>query len=172
VPAPSSDRHAAEARGSFAGPRVAALVLIALGLVAMFDATRLRPVQGYAAVGPAVMPFVVGAGLIVIGLVLLVRTTIRSDLELARHVAKEAAQSEWRTPGLTLGALLVYALFLDPLGYVLSTALFLPVEARILGSGSSRRDVLVAVVLALVVYLAFTRFLGVRLPAGPLAGIL
>jgi putative tricarboxylic transport membrane protein len=47
-----------------------------------------------------------------------------------------------------------------------ATGLFLPVTARILGSQLPIRDVVAGFGIGLIVYFAFTEFLGVRLPAG------
>lgn len=152
--------------------RLAAGAVILLGVLALVGATQVGSGAGYVAVAPAVMPAVVGIGLIGLGAALLVRATIRPDLDLARHVTAEAAATDWRTIGLTLAGLVGYALALGPLGYVLATSLFIPLVARILGSRSPLRDVVVAVVLAIVVYVAFTQYLGVRLPAGLLEPVL
>ena len=152
--------------------RLAAAAVIGLGLLAIVGATRVGPGAGYVAVSPAAMPVVVGAGLVLFGVLLLLRATVRPDLDLVRHVSAEAARTDWRTTLLTLVALVSYALTLGPLGYVLATTWFIPIVARILGSRSPGRDVLVGMVLGFVVYLGFTQFLGVRLPAGLLDAVL
>ena len=51
-------------------------------------------------------------------------------------------------------------------GYLVSTAIFLPITARLLGSRSPVRDIIVGVVAASVLYFAFTEFLSVHLPPG------
>jgi putative tricarboxylic transport membrane protein len=79
---------------------------------------------------------------------------------------------DWRTTILVLLSLVAYATLLHPLGYSLATALFFPVTGRMLGSTRLRRDIIIGLVLGLAIYLIFTRILGVRLPAGLLAGIL
>jgi len=152
--------------------RLASLVVVGLGIVALVGATQVGPGAGYVAVGPVVMPTIIGLGLFGLGMLLLVRATVRPDLDLARRVAAEAAASEWRTPGLTLGALVAYAAALGPVGYILATSAFLPIAASILGSRRPVRDLIVAVVLSVVVFIGFTEFLGVRLPAGLLDPIL
>ena len=152
--------------------RLAAAAVIGLGLLALVGATQVGAGAGYVAVGPAVMPAVIGVGLVALGTLLVVRATLRPDLDLARHVAAEAAVTDWRTTGLTLVALVGYALTLGLLGYPLATAWFIPTVARILGSRQPGRDVAVGVVLGIVVYIAFTQFLGVRLPAGLLDPVL
>ena len=118
------------------------------------------------------MPAAIGVGLIALGGFLLLRATVRPDLDLARRVADEAALTDWRTTGLTMVALVGYALTLGPLGYVLATTWFIPIVARILGSRRPIRDVVVGVAIGIVVYLAFTQFLGVRLPPGLLDPVL
>ncbi|MDQ3937195.1 MAG: tripartite tricarboxylate transporter TctB family protein, partial [Chloroflexota bacterium] len=54
------------------------------------------------------------------------------------------------------------------LGYIIATGLFVPAAARVLGSRQLLRDLIVGFAIATVVYVGFTRYLGVRLPAGPL----
>ena len=152
--------------------RLAALAVIGLGLLALYGATLVGSGAGYVAVSPSVMPVVLGAGLVVLGVLLFLRATVRPDLDLARHVAAEAAQTDWRTTALVLVALVAYSLTMGPLGYVLATTWFIPTVARILGSVRPARDVAIGVVLGLVVYVGFTQFLGVRLPGGLLEPIL
>jgi putative tricarboxylic transport membrane protein len=152
--------------------RLAAVAVIGLGLLALVGATQVGPGAGYVAVSPSVMPAVVGIGLVALGVLLLLRATVRPDLDLARHVAAEAAMTDWRTTSLVLVALVAYALTLGFLGYVLATTWFIPAVARILGSHRPVRDVVIGVVIGIVVYVSFTQFLGVRLPAGLLDPIL
>lgn len=152
--------------------RLAAAAVIALGVLALVGATQVGQGAGYVAVPPSVMPAVVGIGLVALGVVLFLRTALRPDLDHARHVAAEATQTDWGTTGLTLVALIGYASSLGVLGYVLATTWFIPAVARILGSRRPVRDVVVGVGLGIVVYLAFTQFLGVRLPSGLLDPVL
>jgi putative tricarboxylic transport membrane protein len=152
--------------------RLAGVAVMGLGVLALIGASQVGAGAGYVAVSPSVMPAVVGVGLVALGALLLLRATVRPDLDLARHVASEATQTDWRTTLLTLMALIVYVLTLGPLGYVLATTWFIPIVGRILGSRRPVRDVGVGVVIGLVVYVAFTQFLGVRLPAGLLDPVL
>lgn len=160
------------ARRGLLEARVAALAVMGLGVVSLIGASQVRTPGGYTAVSASVMPAVVGVGLVGLGILLLLRATARPDLDHAVRVAAEAAATHWTTTIAALAALLAYAFVLAPLGYIIATSLFLPVQARILGSRSPLRDVLVAVGLAVVVYIAFNEFLGVRLPAGVLDPIL
>jgi putative tricarboxylic transport membrane protein len=91
-------------------------------------------------------------------------------------VAEEEGATHWPSVGLLVAVLVGYGLALDGfrlgpldvpgLGYVVATSLFLPIAARVLGSEHLVRDLVVGIGLAIVVYIGFTQFLGVRLPAG------
>lgn len=172
----SSDGHAPQARESLLGPRIVAGLLVAGGAFLIYHALEVGEVAGYTVVGPSTAPLFVSAALIVLGLVLAVRTTIAPDRDLAVLVAGEESATHWPTVGLLLLALVVYGLALNGfalgpidvpgLGYVVATALLLPAAARILGSEHLVRDLVVGIGVAIVVYVGFTQFLGVRLPPG------
>lgn len=65
-----------------------------------------------------------------------------------------------------LVVLIVYAYVLDPLGYIVSTAIMFVVIARILGSRNVMRDIVIGIGLTILVFMLFSRFLGISLPAG------
>ncbi|GAB2928257.1 hypothetical protein GCM10027280_14610 [Micromonospora polyrhachis] len=75
---------------------------------------------------------------------------------------------QWLPPVLLAVVLCGYVLALEPVGFVLASAVFFVVTARILGSRQPVRDAVVGVPLALVVYLAFTHLLAIQLPSGVL----
>lgn len=154
------------------GLRLGAAFLLVVGAIAVSQALRIGQSAGYSVVGPRFFPLVVAFGLLGLGMLFLLRTTVWPDMELAREVLGEEMTTHWTTVLLLLVVLTVYAFLLGPLGYTLATALFFPAVARILGSQKLLRDFIIGLALGLVVYLAFTRVLGVRLPAGLLQGIL
>lgn len=174
----SGDRGPGAVTGSFLGPRLVAAVLLGLSGLLIVSALGIARGGGYSVIGPATIPLAVAVCLLVLSVVFAVRTTIRPDRELAELAGEEEGATHWPTVGLTAAALVIYALALDGVrlgslqvpgvGYVIATGIFLPVTARILGSRSPLRDLVVGLVVAAVVYIGFTQFLGVRLPAGPL----
>jgi len=164
--------------GSLTGPRVLAVALLAIAVVLLVSALGIRQGGGFSVIGPAAVPLVVAVGLLVLAAIFAWRTTVRPDMDLARQAAEEEFACHWPTVGLIALALFGYALALDgftvgpikvpSLGYIPATGIFLPLTARILGSGNLRRDVIAGFGVATVVYFGFTEFLGVRLPAGVL----
>jgi putative tricarboxylic transport membrane protein len=151
---------------SLLGPRITAGFVLALGLLVAYQTTLIRKGRGFTVVGPRVFPLLVAVGLIALGVIFLIRTTIRPDEDLAEQAASEESVTHWPTIGLIAAALVVYPFALSFLGYILGTTLFFPVVARILGSKRTIRDLIIGIVVSVVIYVAFTRFLGVRLPAG------
>jgi putative tricarboxylic transport membrane protein len=163
---------------SLVGPRIVAAILVLGGAFLIYASLSIRQPAGFSAVGPSAIPLVVSIGLVVLGLLLAVRTTLRLDADYGEEVAREERTTHWPTVGLLMLALVVYALALNgfrlgPLavpgaGYIIATGLFVPAAARVLGSRHLVRDVITGFGIAVAVYVGFTQYLGVRLPAGPL----
>ena len=173
----TEDRGSSGAQGgSLTGPRILAVILLAVAAVLLVSALGIRQGAGYSVIGPGAVPLVVAVGLLVLAAIFAWRTTLRPDVDLAVQAAEEDFACHWPTVGLIALALFGYALALDgftvgpikvpSLGYIPSTGIFLPLTARILGSRSPLRDVLAGFGIAIVVYFGFTEFLGVRLPGG------
>lgn len=163
---------------SLLGPRIVAGALVVGGGVLVYQALQVGRTAGYTVVGPSSAPIFVSTGLIALGLLLAIRTTTSRDDDLAAHVADEERATHWPTVAWLLLTLVGYGIALNgaeigpievpALGYVLATGAFLPLAARVLGSESPVRDLVVGFGLAIAVYVGFTQFLGVRLPAGVL----
>jgi putative tricarboxylic transport membrane protein len=166
------DPKPASSARALLGLRIAALTVIILGGIILTQVPRIGTGAGFIVIGPRIFPVVVGVGLLFLGLLFLLRTTVLPDRDLVADVTAEEASTDWPTTLLALLSLIVYALLLHPLGYTLATALFFPIIARILGSTHLWRNIVIGLVLGLAIYLIFTHVLGVRLPAGLLAGIL
>jgi putative tricarboxylic transport membrane protein len=168
--------------GALLGPRIVALILVALAALLIVQALGVARGGGFSVIGPGTIPLVVAIGLLILGIAFVARTTIVPDDDLAEQAAECERATHWPTVGILGGLLIVYALVLDGfrlgpieipgLGYIVATALFLPAGARALGSVHLLRDVVIGLVLAVVVYFGFTEFLGVRLPPGILGPVL
>jgi putative tricarboxylic transport membrane protein len=161
-----------KAAPSFVGARIVAVLLMAGGAFLIYHSFQIGASHGYSVVGPGIAPIAVSVGLLLLGAILGLRTTILADADLAEAAGAEEAMTHWPTV-LLLGVLLVgYAVALAPLGYIVATALLVPISSRILGNDHLPRDVVVGVALALVIYFGFTEFLEIRLPQGILAPVL
>jgi putative tricarboxylic transport membrane protein len=141
--------------------RVAAVVLVAFGVVALQQATHLR-IGSIVRPGPGFFPVVLAAGFTLVCVALAVRafrSRIASD--------PVAASLSFRKMGATIAALFVYALVLERVGFVVSTFALLLFFFR--GLERQRWTVALAgsIVTACVTYLVFKVWLHVQLPPGP-----
>ncbi len=161
-----STEPAAPARRSWRGPRAWGVVLLAIAIAVLAATTTIRSQEGYAATGPRFAPLLVGLLMLVLALLFLARTVVRPDVELGERAAREQAGTEWTRPVLIVACLIGYALLLEPLGYIVATTLFFLPVARLLGSRSPLRDLLVGFGISVVLFVGFTQFLGVDLPGG------
>lgn len=154
------------------GLRLAAAVILLFSVVVLIQAILIGAEGGFGPEGSGFFPLIVTVGFVVFAALFLLQTTLRPDPALREHVAAEEEVTNWSTVGLMAAALLVYALLLAPLGYPVATVLLFFAMARILGSRSWVRDLIIGVVLSAVIFVGFEQFLGVRLPTGVLGVIL
>jgi putative tricarboxylic transport membrane protein len=147
-------------------------LLVAGGLFLLYHAFQIKPAAGFVVVGPEVFPIIVSLWLIGVGGALALRTTLVPDWNLAYQATEEGLSTHWPTVWAVGGLLVAYALTLDPLGYIVATAVFIPACARVLGSQSLVRDTVVGLAVSVVVYFFFTQVLEIRLPKGILDPVL
>lgn len=153
----------AERRVDSAGV-VIALALAALAVVLVWDASQLQSNNPYG-MGPHVMPVVIAAGLGILAVGNLVEA-LRGHLP-----ARESADP--RAVWLILAglAMLIAIIGLGG-GFILATTALFVTTARAFGRRAILADLVIALVLTTLIYLAFDRLLTLSLPAGPLERLL
>ena len=150
-----------------------ALWAAAFGLLIIWQTTQIRLTPAYSKVGPRVIPYIVGAGLVIVGAWLAYEAlTGRAAAASAdSEDADPTLPTDWRTVGLLALALLAYLFLIEPVGFIIaSTALFVG-AAFAMGSRRLARDIVIGIVMATILYVVFNRGLGLSLPAGILEGI-
>lgn len=155
--APSSSRSACASSEVWLSAGV-----LALGAGAALVTASLPSEGGYAGIGPNFVPALVAGGLVVLGFWLL--------LEALRGGWRNRAAPEGRfevRPFLWISAgLFAHMALVGAAGFVAASALLFTCVARGFGSARFLRDLAVGVALAVAIYLFFTQFLSVSLPAG------
>lgn len=131
-------------------------------------------------IGPGVFPLLFGV-LLTVGALALVasslakaragRTTVHAAAEPAAG-APEPAAGPRRNFWVLMGLLAGYVVLFLPLGYLLSTVLFLAVLTSYLDRRRVTVNLLFSVLFPIAVYLLFGFGLGIILPAGVLSGVL
>ncbi len=150
-----------------------ALAVIALGIVVLIQTQDIRVARAMARVGPRVIPTIVGGGLVLIGIwyaISILRGSV-AGIGADSEDVDPTLPPDWATIGGIGVALLVYMLAIERLGFIIASALLFVITAFSMGSRSYLRDVTLAIVIAVGVYVAFSTGLGVRLPEGVLSGL-
>lgn len=150
-----------------------ALAVVVLGIVILVETQDIRVTRATARVGPRIIPTIIGWGLIVIG------CWYAIELLRGQH-ARPGADSEdvdislppdWLTIGGIGAGLVAYMLLIERAGFVLASATLFVITAFSMGSRKIVRDIVLAIVIAVAAYTAFSEGLGVRLPQGVLDGL-
>ncbi|MFE7227703.1 tripartite tricarboxylate transporter TctB family protein [Nocardioides sp. NPDC057577] len=146
--------------------------LIVVGIYTVIDAAGLE--VGFAdPVGPRVFPYVIGAGLVVVGALLAVATARGSQPEPEEGEDVDLSSSaDWLTVLKLVGVLLFTVATVNLLGWAISGGLLFAGAAWCLGSRTLVRDVIVGLVLSVASWYAFYVGLGIPLTPGVLDGIL
>lgn len=150
--------------------RSVAGLLIGLGLIAIaaviaVDALHMRVPPVHAKVGPRMFPYLVSCGLAISGAAIAWQAWTRNFLV-------EVQDTDWGAVAIIAAGLVLQINLMKPLGFIpTATMLFMAVSFAF-GSRRFVRDGIVAVVLATVTYVAFTRLLGLQLPPGILKGLM
>jgi putative tricarboxylic transport membrane protein len=138
--------------------------LVLLGILILAGTLSIPVAPAYSQVGPRVFPFVVAAGMIVLGILYPLESW-----KGAQTPAEDHAVNLWPVV-LISGGIIVDALLMPSLGFILSSTILFVLVAVGFGSRRYVRDGLVGLALSAVAYVTFMYGLGLRLPAGPFAG--
>jgi putative tricarboxylic transport membrane protein len=146
-----------------------AAFLVVIGIYTIVDAAGLE--VGFAdPVGPRAFPYVIGTGLVLVGLLLVVATARGSQPEPEDGEDVDLSSSaDWLTVLKLVAVLLFTVATVNLLGWAISGAVLFAGAAWSLGSRTLVRDVLV---LAIASWYAFYVGLGIPLTPGVLDGIL
>lgn len=111
--------------------------------------------------GPRAFPLALGGAALVLGALLAIRSRVEG-------VEGAADTGRRRTVAVLAGSIVLYVALLIPLGYPLTTVVFLGLLFRYLGERRWWVCAAIAIPVTAALYLGFAYGLGVALPTGPL----
>jgi putative tricarboxylic transport membrane protein len=124
----------------------------------------------YSKVGPTIFPYMVAAGLLVLG-VLLTLQAVQGQWGETDADADESPP-DLRALGWLGAGLILNVALIDFLGFIIASTILFVCVCRAFGSKALLRDITVAVALTLIAYLGFAKLLGISIGAGILEGII
>ncbi|WP_445402846.1 tripartite tricarboxylate transporter TctB family protein [Streptomyces sp. LE64] len=172
-PASTESTERQDSRGLPLGEWAVAAGLLAIGIVTLLDGLGQTASTSASGVGAGFLPKVVG--------VLLIGLSLALGVQIARGQRGEAETAEgdvdvrhtqWVPLAVCVAAVLIFIAGIDTLGYVIVSAIAFWLTAWAMGARSHVKSAVIAVVVSVVVYLVFTRALGIHLAAGVLEGVL
>ena len=145
---------------------------LALGLLLAGGSLWIDSGFGYDRIGPRTMPWAVALGLLLLG------AALRRPAPQAEPPQRAAAGDPTREPvrwnvlALLAAAGAAFLLLAGSIGFIAAASLQFWLVAQAFRDRRPLRDGVAAVLLAVAVYAAFARGLGLALPAGPLESLL
>ncbi len=169
---PVRDATGGGARPVARGELVFAAFLLVVGVVVLLDARTLPAGTAASGIGPGFFPTVVAV------LTMVVAVALAADVLRGNHGEPDPGEGDvdasafhGRSVLIVVGAVAVHGLLLERAGYILTAALTFWAIAYAIGARRLVRDAVVSLVLAVVVYVVFTRGLSIDLPAGLIGGV-
>lgn len=134
--------------------------VLVLGIFVAVETTQLRVGPSHATVGPTLFPYLIGAGLLIIGALLLYQAFFG-------HVAHERGiELDFVAVGSICIGLVLQILLIERLGWIIATSLLFTIVARAFGSRRLLVDLAIGLALAVISYVIFNWGLGLNLPYG------
>ncbi|MEO8258230.1 MAG: tripartite tricarboxylate transporter TctB family protein [Acidobacteriota bacterium] len=143
--------------------------VVVLGLLLLAGVRGIAPGAGYDRIGPRFFPIATATGMILIGAILAISARRRPPA-----VAPAAAATPFDLVpfGYFVLAFVLFIVLLERAGFAIAAAVQFWLVARAFRSRRPVRDLVTSAALSLIVYVAFSKGLGLDLPAGILEGLL
>lgn len=148
------------------GQVAVALGVMAIGAAVLGGSFFLPSEGGYAQVGPAVVPRIVGLFALALG-VLLAREAFTGGFRGVDEAAEAKLPMDWRSFAWVSGGIVGYGLAIEHAGFVLASTFLFVMVARGFASRRWLGNAIVGLVLAIAVFAVFNYGLGLTLPRGP-----
>jgi putative tricarboxylic transport membrane protein len=117
---------------------------------------------------PKFFPLGLGVLMIILSIALILEELNKKKKEETKETSHFTIDSNLKKIGLTCLFAVLYAAFFDKVGYVISTILFLEGELFLFnGLKNWKVNTMVSVIFSLVIYILFSKLLGVYLPMTP-----
>lgn len=149
--------------------RIILVLTLALAALYFYATAQIRVYEFGDPLGPRAFPQLLGVGLLVVAALLFVEIWRARKARSGKEAPRQAGDPRHLlvVAGVVAWTAAYFAVFV-PLGYVLSTTVYLLVLTACFNRGKWVANVLASVLFCVLSYLMFTKVLGVSLPRGVL----
>lgn len=141
--------------------RSAGIIFLLVGLLFVIESQRISESSYGSEVGPDIFPIGLGSILILLSARLLYETFRYGE------VTKNEGAVKYKKFFIIFISAVLYAALLEPLGYVITTFLFLVISFQTMERGKWLQTLIIASAFSFGVYYLFAEFLGGSLPGFP-----
>lgn len=142
--------------------RIAGIAFLLIGILFFVESQRISDSAYGSTVGPKIFPMGLG--------IILILLSIRLLYETFKYKSEDSQkeQLQYKKFLIIFGGAVLYAFFLEIVGYVVSTFLFLFIAFQTMERGKTLSSVVIAAVFSFGIYYLFSELLGGSLPGFPL----
>ncbi|MBD1382824.1 tripartite tricarboxylate transporter TctB family protein [Metabacillus arenae] len=142
--------------------RYAGILFLLIGAFFIFESRKISDSSYGSNVGPDIFPIGLGIVLILLSIRLLFETM------KYRKEGKKESKLDYKRFLVIFVAALLYVLLLEPLGYIMTTFLFLIIGFQVIERGRWLKSIVIAAVFSFGVYYLFVEILQGSLPGFPI----
>lgn len=141
--------------------------LLILGLVVLYDTSKMLVPPGSGTVGPQVFPYLVSGFVIFISLGLFVQI-FRGNLGVPEgtEFGEVVEKTDFKSLAMVASSMLTYPLLIERAGFIIATSVVFFGVAFAYGAKNLLKNLAISIIFSLIVYFAFSKGLNVSLPAG------
>lgn len=153
------------------GDIIAGVFFMAVSVVMMVMA-KMLPKSKVMDIGPDFMPMVIGGITFVLAAILTVLSIKNMKMRMAEIAASEIDSCDYKRVLLSALLVLVYVYILQPIGFIVSTLVYLPLQMLVLSPDDQRGKkqiiqlIIIDVIFTMVVFFLFRYGFKIILPAG------
>lgn len=141
--------------------------LLILGLVVLYDTSKMLVPPGSGTVGPQIFPYLVSGFVILISLGLFLQI-FRGNLGVPEgtEFGEVVEKTDFKSLAMVAGSMLTYPLLIERAGFIIASSVVFFGVAFAYGAKNLLKNLAISVIFSLIVYFAFAKGLNVGLPAG------
>lgn len=162
-----------ESKGKANFDALVGIVVAVCGLIYLLAAYLLPRSTVGSPLSPSYFPFLLGGVLTVLGILLFLQSDMSASKQAIKDLKKmdKKEKDNSRLIAITSVACIVYGLIFNTLGFVLATFIFIEFMLYLTNKKEMLKNTIVSICFSIIIYILFSRFLGIILPPIPFLNI-